>query len=161
MAKTKKSLLETQTTSKKSGNTKVTKKEKDPVELGLGLYKKIKIFNADFQEKKAEEEAKKNGTEPKKVYGYKNETYDAWVRNDANLNDLKAFAELYEKLDNSFYEFRTTHSSMKATELQEQLEATNAKLADYEAKMSEILAELKAIKTADRAARKEEVEESE
>lgn len=156
MAKTKSAKAQ-----KETGNTKVTRKDKDPVELGLGLYKKIKIFNADFQEKLANEEATKKGTEPKKVYRYKNETYDAWVRNAANLNDLKAFAELYEKLDNSFFEFRTTHSSMKASELQEQLDRATALLAQYEAKLSQLTADKKTSRTASRAARKVEVEESE
>lgn len=156
MAKTKSTKAQ-----KETGNTKVTRKDKDPVELGLGLYKKIKLFNANFQEKLANEEAAKKGTEPQKVYRYKNETYDSWVRNAADLNDLKAFAELYEKLDTSFFEFRTTHGSMKASELQQQLDRATALLAQYEAKLSQLTADKKASRTAARAARKVEVEESE
>ena len=156
MAKTKSAKAQ-----KETGNTKVTRKDKDPVELGLGLYKKIKIFNADFQEKLANEEATKKGTEPKKVYRYKNETYDAWVRNAANLNDLKAFAELYEKLDNSFFEFRTTHSSMKASEIQDLIDAAVKQALEAAGVISQKAADRKTARTAAKAARKVEVEESE
>lgn len=162
MAKTKNSMLDAKTkTSKESGNTNITRKDTDPVEQGLSLYRKIKLFNANFQEEKAKEEAKKKGTEPQKVYRFKNETYDAWVRNAANLNDLKAFAELYEKLDTSFYEFRTTHRSMQPSEIQDLINAAVKEALEAAGVISQKSADRKTARTAAKAARKEEVEESE
>lgn len=151
MAKTKNSMLDAKTkTSKESGNTNITRKDIDPVERGMSLYRSIKIAKADYQAKLG-----------KKAYYYKNETYDMWVKNAADLKDLKAFAELYDKLDNSFFEFRTTHGSMKATEVQELIAQAVAQALAAAGVQSQKSADKKAAKTAAKAARKVEVEESE
>lgn len=65
-----------------------------------------------------------------------------------------------EKVLTEYFEFKTTHKSMEATELREQLEAAQKKLDEYATRFSEIDAYIKAQKTAAKAA-KEETKESE